>query len=224
MSSEGTEIYQLRFWLNKISPLIWRRFLVKSKSSIADLHHLIQLSLGWDNTHLHQFIIQGKSYGIGYSGGMSFTDDPYNVTLKDLQLRLKERFFYKYNFCIPWELEIRLEKILVVNLKKSYPICIGGNNAAPLEDYDGPVDYIERQPTNFRSGMDTLLSDLSSDLKKAKNGGSLNNGIKNKITELIDWFNQNKFNRKNLNNKLLPYAKGTLDLKDILEEEVFLCG
>ena len=72
--------------------------------------------------------------------------------------------------------------------------------------------------------MDTLLNDLSGDLKKAKNADSLNNSIKNKITELIDWFNQNKFNRKNLNNKLLPYAKGTLDLKDILEEEVFLCG
>ncbi len=52
MSLEGSEIYQLRFWLNKISPLIWRRFLVKSKSSIADLHHLIQISIGWDNTEV----------------------------------------------------------------------------------------------------------------------------------------------------------------------------
>ncbi len=111
-----------------------------------------------------------------------------------------------------------------VNLKKLYPCCIGGNTAALLEDYDGPLDYIERQPANFKSGMDALLNNLSNGLEKANKESSLNNSIKNKIIELIDWVNQNKFNRKNLNNKLLPYAKGTLNLKDVLEDEVFLCG
>ncbi len=50
MSLEGSEIYQLRFWLNKVSPLISRRFLVKSESNLADLHYLIQISMGWDNS------------------------------------------------------------------------------------------------------------------------------------------------------------------------------
>ena len=225
MDLDESEIYQLRFWLNKVSPFIWRRFLVKSKSSVADLHHLIQVSMGFDNTHLHQFIIQGKFYGISYIGGMSFTDDPYAITLKDLQLRIKERFFYKYNFHITWEIEIRLEKILPNNLKKAYPICIGGNNAAPLENYDGPIDFMERQPTNFITSMDALLNHLGNEIIKAKTEGVVNTSIKNKAIELIDLVNTNRFNRKNLNNKLLAYIKGTLNLEDLIEnEEVFLCG
>ena len=85
----------------------------------------------WQNFHLHEFIIQGKACGIGYVGGICFRDNPHNITLQDLQLRVKERFFYKYNFHIPWEVEIRLEKILPMNLKNIYPICMAGNNIAP---------------------------------------------------------------------------------------------
>jgi hypothetical protein len=39
-------VYQLRVVLRGISPLIWRRLLVRSDSSIADLRITFQLALG----------------------------------------------------------------------------------------------------------------------------------------------------------------------------------
>jgi len=64
-----TEVYQLHLWLRKISPMISRRFLVKGDTSIADLHQIIQVSMGWSGTHLHKFSIQGKEYGVSYKDG-----------------------------------------------------------------------------------------------------------------------------------------------------------
>lgn len=37
----SVEVYQLRICLREISPKIWRRLLVRSDSTIADLHHTI---------------------------------------------------------------------------------------------------------------------------------------------------------------------------------------
>ena len=57
-------IYQLKVVLLGISPMIWRRLLVCGDSTIADLHDILQIALGWTDTHLHQFRIQGKKYGM----------------------------------------------------------------------------------------------------------------------------------------------------------------
>jgi hypothetical protein len=101
------EVYQLRIWLKGISPMIWRRLLVKSNSTIADLHYTVQIAMGWDDDHLNQFIIQGKSYGVYHEGGVSFSDNAKHVYLSDFQFRPKEKFTYEYNFFDHWEHEIR---------------------------------------------------------------------------------------------------------------------
>ena len=41
MSGLLPEIYQFRIWLKGISPMIWRRFLVKANTSIEDLHYRV---------------------------------------------------------------------------------------------------------------------------------------------------------------------------------------
>ena len=48
MSSQETApaIYQFRVWLRGISPTIWRRVLVRSDSTIVDLHYILQLVMG----------------------------------------------------------------------------------------------------------------------------------------------------------------------------------
>ena len=87
MTSEGKKVlaYQLRVWLREISPAIWRRLLVRSDSTIADLHYILQITMGWTDFHLHQFIIHGKSYGVSKTGGIWFTDDPKQVHLDNLR-------------------------------------------------------------------------------------------------------------------------------------------
>lgn len=69
LSSE-VEVYQLRVFLRQISPMIWRRLLLRSDHTIADLHYTLQIAMGWDNFHLHQFTIRGKYYGVSYECGL----------------------------------------------------------------------------------------------------------------------------------------------------------
>jgi Plasmid pRiA4b ORF-3-like protein len=99
-------VYQPRIRLDRSSPLIWRRLLVTEATTIAELHAIIQIAFGWNDSHLHQFIIHSKPYGIAYLGGVSFADNPDQVRLADFHFRRGERFFYEYNFHVPWRHEI----------------------------------------------------------------------------------------------------------------------
>ncbi len=81
-------IYQLRLVLTGISPMIWRRLLVSSDTSIARLHTYIQAAFDWSGEHLHRFRIHGKDYGIAYLGGISFDDNPHRVPLSRFHLHL----------------------------------------------------------------------------------------------------------------------------------------
>ena len=88
----GRFVYQLRVVLRGVSPLIWRRLLVRSDSSIADLHATLQIASGWSDEHLNRFMIHGREYGVAHLGGLWFRDDPDGVHLADLGLRVGERF------------------------------------------------------------------------------------------------------------------------------------
>ena len=63
-SAPSGEVLQLRAVLRGISPLIWRRLLVHRNTSIAHLHHILQVAFGWEDVHLHRFEIRGRAYGI----------------------------------------------------------------------------------------------------------------------------------------------------------------
>jgi Plasmid pRiA4b ORF-3-like protein len=138
-------IYQLKVVLLGISPIIWRRLLVRSDSTIADLHHTLQITFGWSDDHLHRFLIHGRQYGIAYIGGITFRDDPRRIKLSDLGLRVKEKFFYEYDFNDRWRHLIRVEAILPSESDQRYPVCIGGKRTAPPEDCGGPWAFMERR-------------------------------------------------------------------------------
>jgi len=78
-----------------ISPIIWRRLLVRGDSTIADLHATLQTAFGWSDNHPHRFITHGKQYGLVYFDGITFRDDPRLIKLSDLGLGIKEKFIYE---------------------------------------------------------------------------------------------------------------------------------
>src|SRR5262249_51895510 len=133
LNSSTAVVYQLKVALRGISPLIWRRLLVYAETSIADLHHILRLAMGWTNSHLHRFVIHGKEYGVTYDGGMGFADNPKQIRLRDFRFHLRERFLYAYDFNDNWQHDIRVEHIMVADPKRSYPVCLGGKRAAPPE-------------------------------------------------------------------------------------------
>ena len=140
--SPKPSIYQFRAVLLGISPIIWRRLLVRGDSTIADLHVTLQTAFGWSDDHLHRFLIHGKQYGIAYLNGITFRDDPRLIKLSDLGLPVKEKFLYEYDFIDQWRHLIRVEAILPSESDQRYPVCIGGKRAAPPEDCGGPWAFM----------------------------------------------------------------------------------
>ena len=69
-----------------------------SVSLLAELHHIIQMAMDWDDEYLHCFHIYGKDYGISYEVSLFFSDDPYVIYLEDFGFDIGERFTYTYNF------------------------------------------------------------------------------------------------------------------------------
>ena len=136
-NDNSIEIYQVKIRLLSISPSIWRRLLIRSDSTIAELHYIIQIVMGWPNLHLHQFTIHGKEYGISYAGGIGFSDNPKHIRLDKFRFRLRERFIYEYNFHDKWCHEIRIENIPPVDTNRVYPICISGKRSAPPDECGG---------------------------------------------------------------------------------------
>jgi hypothetical protein len=78
--------------------MIWRRLRVRGNISLADLHHIIQIAMSWDDDHLHCFQIYGEDYGIKYDGGMEFTHNARQVSLDHFGFDVGDRFTYTYDF------------------------------------------------------------------------------------------------------------------------------
>jgi hypothetical protein len=136
-------IYQIRLVLARISPMIWRRLLISSETSVAQLHEYIQTVFDWSGEHLHRFRIHGKDYGIAYLGGISFDDNPHQVLLSRFRLHPRESFEYEYDFTANWRVDLRLEAILPQDGRRYLPMCSGGRGAAPGEAYAGALAYLK---------------------------------------------------------------------------------
>ena len=106
-------LLQLKLLLRDVHPAVWRRAKLADNLSIADLHRVIQLLMGWDDDHLHRFRIHGRDYGIAYIGGPNFGEDAASVSLSWFRFRPPERFLYEYDFVAGRQVEVRIESALV---------------------------------------------------------------------------------------------------------------
>ena len=86
-------IYQLKVVLLGISPMIWRRLLVKSDSTIEDLHYILQIAMGWEDIHLHYFTIHGQQYGVSQLGGIDFHTNASLIKLSQFRFQQKEKLY-----------------------------------------------------------------------------------------------------------------------------------
>ena len=110
-ASSGQEILQLRAVLRGISPLIWRRLLVRGDTSVVRLHQILQVAFGWQDMHLHRFEIRGREYGVNQEGGILFDTDAHEALIGQLKLRRLERFTYEYDFGDLWVHDVRVEAV-----------------------------------------------------------------------------------------------------------------
>ena len=153
------QIYLLHVWMHQISPMIWRRLLVRSDTTIADLHYTLQIAFGWSDEHLNRFHIHGQDYGVYHDGGINFSTDPNQVRLSNFKFRINERFLYEYDFGDYWQHEVRVEARLAKKDKRLYPYCIGGKRRAPPEDCGGPLAFMARRD-EIPLQVDNLLEEI----------------------------------------------------------------
>jgi hypothetical protein len=175
--------------------------LVRSDSTIADLHRTLQVAFGWSDEHLHRFVIHGRLYGT------ESLFDSGRVRLADLGLRLRERFVYEYHFIDGWLHDVRLEQVLTLDSRR-YPVCIGGCRAAPPEDCGGPWAFLElrqRYSTiSIANRMPELLSPLLRD--SDVDGDHLDDGDDRdraeELATLLRWMWIDRLDRRALNRQL----------------------
>ena len=117
------ELYQFRVVLRDVSPLVWRRLLVSSETSLAQLHEILLRAFAWSGEHLHLFHIHGRDYGVSHYGGIAFSEDARQVRLSRFRLHDGERFRYEYDFTAGWVLDVRLERAFDWDAKRTLPVC-----------------------------------------------------------------------------------------------------
>jgi hypothetical protein len=140
-------IYQFKITLKGIEPPIWRRIQVKD-CTLDRFHEHIQTSMGWTNSHLHEFNIGGDLYGDPHLLLEGDEDDPEIIS--SLETRLSEvvpedgrrfRFEYEYDFGDGWQHEVLFEGCLLAQKGGRYPLCVEGERACPPEDVGGIDGY-----------------------------------------------------------------------------------
>ncbi len=151
IAPKNPKVYEFKVSLKETSPLVWRTFLAHEFIELSELHMLIQMSMGWQASHLYEFKINNKSFG--NADGMPAADD---VLLLDV-LGLSKKFTYTYDFGDNWVHEIEITKTLETDPRMTYPVCVGGENACPPEDCGGVDGFSDLK--KILSGKDSSEKD-----------------------------------------------------------------
>lgn len=141
-------LYQFKITLLESQPPIWRRIQVKN-CTLDKLHEHIQTAMGWTNSHLHQFDIDGERYGDPELIDDGFEDfhcvDSTVTKISEIIPKDGKRFqfTYEYDFGDNWQHEVLFEGCLKAEKGGRYPLCIEGERACPPEDVGGVWGYAE---------------------------------------------------------------------------------
>ena len=140
MNKNKALVYQIKVTLRHVAPPIWRRIEVPGDIRLGKLHRVLQIAMGWTDSHLHAYHMGGATYG---------TPDPEfpNETQSERSVRLDkvvgegDTLIYEYDFGDSWEHTLKVEKILPADPTTHYPRCTVGSRACPPEDCGGPPGY-----------------------------------------------------------------------------------
>jgi|SRR5665213_313861 len=127
-------IYQLKVTLKDINPPIWRRILVSPSTSLFQLHDILQLAMGWMDSHLHEFTKDETHYQPPEEDAESEYVNSKTALLGRVLTAPGDKMEYLYDFGDGWEHEIILEQVRTTEPGRKYPYCADGERACPPED------------------------------------------------------------------------------------------
>jgi hypothetical protein len=105
--------------------------------SLNELHDIIQIAMGWEDEHMHAFVIDGEEYGNPRIGSEAEYDSRF-VRLSKIMEQGHTRFRYDYDFGDDWKHIIEVEKTLPAEKGVCYPRYVKGERACPPEDCGVP--------------------------------------------------------------------------------------
>ena len=137
-------IAHLRIKLDDVGPAILRRVQVPVTIRLDRLHLVLQVAMGWTNSHLYE--IRARDVGWGMPNP-DFGDGPLDASkarlidvLEDVGARALK---YLYDFGDGWEHSVRIERITDAVPGVTYPRLVEATGRCPPEDVGGPWGYRE---------------------------------------------------------------------------------
>jgi hypothetical protein len=137
-------IHELEIRLRHVEPQVWRRFAVRSSISLARLHDVIQVVMGWEDCHLHEFATRDRRRFAPRYDELDLDADVIEsrrVKVSDVLPKVGARLLYEYDFGDSWEHELKAVAIRAPEPGVRYPRCLAGQGACPPEDVGGPYGY-----------------------------------------------------------------------------------
>ncbi|MBU1566259.1 MAG: plasmid pRiA4b ORF-3 family protein [Proteobacteria bacterium] len=125
-------------------PLIWRRVQVPGTFTLSQLHDVIQQSMGWSDSHVHQFLVGKICYeptrkSTHLRESKRFDENKYKLYM--LEEDMGFMFTYLYGAGESWEHEIHLEEVVPPTGELKQPIIIAGERACPPETVGDIHEY-----------------------------------------------------------------------------------
>src|ERR1044071_6248246 len=134
--------FQIKIELLDVEPPIWRRILVPSEFTLFDLHQVIQIAMGWEDCHLHDFTIKRQRYTTPDRDDFDDPRDERETRLCEV-VRSRSKFHYLYDFGDDWNASLVGERV-VHDRALAGPVCVDGARACPPEDSGGPWGYVDK--------------------------------------------------------------------------------
>ena len=135
--------------LTGTQPPVWRRVDLASDLFLDRIHDVLQMVMGWQDYHLHQFASGGQAHDpkaenyvmpAGLAEGIVGIDER-RVRLDEVLVGPGDRLFYEYDFGDSWSHTLDLEEVMDRSPGADPARCVGGEWACPPEDCGGIGGY-----------------------------------------------------------------------------------
>ncbi|RKS09570.1 pRiA4b ORF-3-like protein [Nocardiopsis sp. Huas11] len=160
-------VHRLKIVLEGTRPQVWRRVEVPSVTRLSDLHRLIQVAMGWEDTHLHAFEFAGRRYSPDEGLGLGPADrNEHTARVADVLRRRGAKGVYTYDFGDDWSHGITVEEIVDADPGAVYPRLVDGHGGCPPEDCGGApgFEYLR----HLRDHPETIAGGFHGDIEEQR--------------------------------------------------------
>lgn len=141
--------YVVRIDLDGARPPIWRRLRLASDLTLDQVHQVLQIAMGWTDSHLHHFVMGPDTKDMWVEPFVTpFDIEEGEDGIPEADVRLDQvvsepghRLFYVYDFGDSWHHTLKLERVEPWDDDAPVAECVAGRRACPPEDVGGLGGY-----------------------------------------------------------------------------------